>query len=182
MQRSEHKKQALTQEERTLHMETSYSKPMNNGSRFPRRTLITTAAVVGIGGVAIAAPRVAPVVEQHLEQAAIGELEGVSIDAALKAAEITRAAVEILVVPIARLAADLGGGALGLLLDSLGVAHNALAFVHASTATVDQLRKVIASWRAGVNGLPIALNTYATADIASAETYLRALKKTVQQQ
>jgi hypothetical protein len=163
-------------------MDTSYSKPESNGSRFPRRALITTAAVAGIGGVVVAAPRVAPIVEQHIEQAAIGELEGVSIDAALTAAEITRAAVEVIVVPLARLAADLGGGALGLVLDSLGVAHNALAFIHASTVTVDQLRTVIASWRAGVSGLPIALNAYATADIAGAETYLRALKKTLQQQ
>jgi hypothetical protein len=163
-------------------MEAPYSRPGSDGSRFPRRALITTAAVVGIGGVAVAAPHVAPIVEQKAEQAAIGELEGVSIDAALKAAEITRAAVEVIVLPLARLAADLGGGALSLLLDTLGAAHNALAFIHASTTTVDQLRTVVASWRAGVTGLPIALNTYATADISSAETYLRALKKTVQQQ
>lgn len=156
------------------------SQPTDKGSRFPRRALITTAAVAGIGGVVVAAPRVVPAVEQHMEQMAIGELEGVSIDAALEAAEITRAAVEIFVVPLARLAADLGGGALSLLLDALGAAHNALAFVHASTATVDQLHAVVSSWRAGVQGLPITLNAYATADIASAETYLRALKKRVQ--
>lgn len=163
-------------------MDTPYSKPVSNGSRFPRRALIATAAVAGIGGVVVAAPHVAPLVEQKAEQAAIGELEGVSIDAALKAAEITRTAVEVIVLPVARLVADLGSGALGLLLDTLGAAHNALAFVHASTATVDQLRTVVASWRTGVTGLPIALNAYATADIGSAETYLRALKKTVQQQ
>jgi len=170
-------------------MATSYRKPLSNdhtppsrASRFPRRALITTAAVVGIGSVVVAAPRLAPVMEQKAEQAAIGELEGVSIDAALEAAEITRAAVQVIVLPVARLVADLGSGALSLVLDSLGVAHNALAFVHASTVTVDQFRTVVASWRADVSGLPISLNAYATADIAGAETYLRALKKTVQQQ
>jgi hypothetical protein len=33
--------------------------------------------------------------------------------------------------------------------------------------------------QADLSVLPIALNAYATADITSAETYLRALKKTV---
>jgi hypothetical protein len=40
---------------------------------------------------------------------------------------------------------------------------------------------VVASWQAGLTALPIALETYATADIKSAETYLRALKKMVKQ-
>ena len=67
-------------------------------------------------------------------------------------------------------------------LGELGVAHNALAFVHVSTTEVDQLHAVVASWQAGLSALPIALHAYATADITSAETYLRALKKKVQQQ
>ena len=44
-------------------MEAPYSKPMSNkskpaskGSLFPRRALITTTAVAGIGGVVVAAP------------------------------------------------------------------------------------------------------------------------------
>jgi hypothetical protein len=153
---------------------------MSKESRFPRRTLIATAAVAGIGGVAAAAPRVAPVVEQHIEKAAIGELEGVSIDAALEAAEITRAAVHVIVLPVADLVAILGSGALDMLLGSLELAHNALAFVHASTAAVDQLHAVVASWKAGLAALPITLNAYSNADISSAETYLRALKRRVQ--
>jgi hypothetical protein len=153
---------------------------MRKGSRFPRRALITTAAVAGLGGIVIAAPRVAPVVEQHLEQAAIGELEGVSIDAALEAAQITRAAVHVIVLPVADLVAILGSGALDVLLGSLELAHNGLAVVHASTAAVDQLHAVVASWKAGLTALPIALNAYSNADISSAEAYLRALKKHVQ--
>jgi hypothetical protein len=163
-------------------MDIPQDKSMSKGSRFPRRALITAAATAGLCGAAVvAAPRVAPYVEQRVEQAALGELEGVSIDAALEAAEITRAAVEVIVVPVANLVVLLGSGALGLLLGTLEAAHNALAFVHASTTEVDQLHGVIASWQAGITKLPIALNTYATADITSAETYLRALKKMVQQ-
>jgi hypothetical protein len=153
---------------------------MNKGSRFPRRALITTAAVAGIGGVAVAAPRVAPIVEQHVEQAAIGELEGVSIDAALEAAEITRVSVQVIVLPVAELVAILGNGALDVLLGSLELAHNALSLVRASTAAVDQLHTVVASWKAGLTLLPIALKAYSNADISSAEAYLRALKKRVQ--
>jgi hypothetical protein len=156
------------------------SKPTGKESRFPRRALIATAAVAGIGGVAVAAPRVAPSVEQHLEQAAIGELEGVSIDAALEAAELTRAAVQVIVLPVADLVAMLGSGALDVLLGALELAHNALALVRASTAAVDQLHAVVASWKAGLTALPIALKAYSTADISSAEAYLRALKKRVQ--
>jgi hypothetical protein len=162
------------------HMDIPHDKSLSKRSRFPRRALVTTAAAAGLAGAAVvAAPRVIPYVEQRAEQAAIGELEGVSIDAALEAAEITRAAVEVIVVPVANLVALLGSGALGLLLGTLEVAHNALAFVHASTTEVDQLHAGIASWQAGLTALPIALHAYATADITSAETYLRALKKTV---
>jgi hypothetical protein len=165
------------------HMDIPQDKSMSNGSRFPRRALVTTAVAAGLGGAAVvAALRVVPSVEQRVEQAALGELEGVSIDAALDAAELTRAAVEVIVVPVANLVALLGSGALGLVLGTLEVAHNALAIVHASTTEVDQLHIVVASWQAGLTALPIALNAYATADITSAETYLRALKKTVQQQ
>jgi hypothetical protein len=106
----------------------------------------------------------APYVEQRMEQAALGELEGVSIDAALEAAEITRAAVQVIAVPVANLVALLGSGALGLLLGTLEVAHNTLAFVDAFTTGVDQLHAVIASWQAGLSALPIALHAYATAE------------------
>ena len=163
-------------------MENPHGKSVSTGSRFPRRALVTTAVAAGLGGAVIAVPRVLPTVEQHVEQAALGELEGVSIDAALQAAEITRAAVEVIVMPVANLVALLGRGALGLVLDALQLAHNALAFFHSSTTVVDQLHTVVASWQMGLTTLPIALHAYATADISSAETYLRALKKRVKQQ
>jgi hypothetical protein len=163
-------------------MAATYEKPTETGSRFPRRALLTTATAAGLCAAgAIAAPRAVPYVEGRVEQAALGELEGVSIDAAIEAAEITRAAVQVIVLPVATLVSALGSGALNLVLGALAAAHNALAFIHASTTAVDQLHDVIASWQAGVSAMPIALNTYTTADITSAETYLRALKKQMQQ-
>jgi hypothetical protein len=68
-------------------------------------------------------------------------------------------------------------GGLGILVAVLDAAHHALAFVHVATTPLDLLRGVIASWQAGLASLPIALDTYATADITSAEAYLTALKR-----
>src|SRR5262249_9673445 len=99
----------------------------------------------------------------------------------IETAEITRAAVRVIVLPVARLMAFLGSGALTLLLGTLDAAHNALSFVHASTQVVDQLHVVVASWQEGLNTLPLALTSYVNADINSAEAYLKALRKVVTQ-
>ena len=74
-------------------MDIPQDKSMSKGPCFPRRALVTTAVASGPGGAAVvAAPRVVPSVEQRVEQAALGEPEGVSINATLEAGEITRAA------------------------------------------------------------------------------------------
>lgn len=157
--------------------------------RVGRRTFLALAGLGACGAGAIAAPHVAPLVEQNIQQAALNaaageldQLEGVSLDAALEAARITAAAVRIIVLPVARLVATLGSGALGILLGILDTAHNALAFLHVSTTPLDLLRGVIASWQVSLASLPIALDAYATADITSAEAYLTALKRKVAQQ
>lgn len=157
--------------------------------RIGRRTFLAVAGLGACGAGALAAPHVAPLVEQGLQQAAfnaaageLDQLEGVSLDAALEAARITAAAVRVVVVPVARLVATLGAGALGILLGVLDAAHNALALVHISTTSLDLLRGVIVSWQAGLASLPIALGAYAIADIKSAEAYLTALKRKVAQQ
>lgn len=105
------------------------------------------------------------------------DLEGVSLDAAIRAAEITRAAVQIIVLPVARLASALGSGGLGLVLRSLDIAHAALALAHAPTGPLDNLRAVVASWQQDTSALPIALAAYTSADITSAEVYLKSLKR-----
>jgi hypothetical protein len=120
--------------------------------------------------------------EQAAKNVALGELkqlEGISLDAAIEAAAITRAAVQVIVLPVARLMAFLGSGALTLLLGTLDVAHNALSLVHASTDGVDHLHGVVASCQAGLNTLPITLASYVNADITSAEAYLKALRTVV---
>ena len=157
--------------------------------RVNRRTFLALAGLGACGAGTIAAPHIAPLAEQGLQQAALNvaaneldQLEGVSLDAALEAARITAAAVRVIVVPVARLVAALGSGALGMLLAVLDAAHDALTLVHVSTTPLDLLRGAVASWQAGLTSLPIALDAYATADIKSAEAYLTALKRKVAHQ
>lgn len=155
-------------------------------SRLTRRALLTAAVATGAcGAAAVAAPQIVPLAEREVKSLALGELkelEGVSLDAAIQAAEITRVAVRVIVLPVARLVAFLGGNGLALLLAALDSAHQALTFLHLSTEALDALRTVIASWQEGLTSLPITLSAYANADIDSAEAYLRALKKQVEQQ
>lgn len=150
-----------------------------------RRRIITAAATVGVcGAAAVAAPKLVPLAEQKLQEAALAELkniEGVSLDAAIEAAEITRAAVKVIVLPVAQLVSFLGAGALGLVNVALQGAHDALSFVHLSTSVVDSLQAMVQSWQTGLGQLPISLSAYADADITSAEAYLKALRKMVTQ-
>lgn len=170
-------------------LRTKQARPPLKQARPPRLgrrafLAVATAGVCGAG--VVAAPRVAPFVEDRIHQAElnavsgeISHLEGVSLDAAIQAAEITRAAVQIIVLPAARLVAAVGDGGLGLVLHSLDIAHAALSFAHAPTTPLDDLRAVVASWQQGMTALPIALTSYTTADITSAEVYLKALKSQV---
>jgi hypothetical protein len=171
----------------TQNQRTNGQVPQPTGAgRVARRRLLTAAAATGVCAAAgvLAGPQLVPLAEQAAKDMALGEvkqLEGISLDAAIEAAEITRAAVRVIVLPVARLMAVLGSGALTLLLGTLDIAHNALSLVHASTDGVDQLHGVVASWQAGLNSLPIALTSYVNADITSAEAYLKALRKVVTQ-
>jgi hypothetical protein len=85
--------------------------------------------------------------------------------------------VQVIVLPVARLSAALGSGALGPLVGAVEMAHTGLALVRAPTDTVDQLRVVVASWESNIDTLLITPDAYANADITAAERYLKALKK-----
>jgi len=149
-----------------------------------RAFLATAATVTACGAGALAAPKVIPTLESKAQEMGrdamlneIGSLEGVSLDAAIRAAEITRAAVQVLVLPLARFFSLMGTGALALLLGALDLARKAMALLHLNTSVLDAFRDVVASWQGGIASLPIALDAYITADINSGEKYLRALKQ-----
>jgi hypothetical protein len=149
-----------------------------------RAFLATAATVTACGAGALAAPTVIPLLESKARETGrdallneIGSLEGVSLDAAIRAAEVTRAAVQVLVLPLARYFSLMGTGALALLLGALDLARKAMALLHLNTSVLDAFRDVVASWQGGIASLPIALDAYTTTDINSGEKYLRALKQ-----
>jgi hypothetical protein len=153
-------------------------------TRVGRRAFLATAATVTVCGAgALAVPRMVPILESKAQDMArvalldeLGSLEGVSLDAAIQAAEVTRAAVKILVLPLARFVSLVGTGALALLLKGLDVARTAMSTLHLDASVLDAFHGVVASWQGGISSLPIALDAYGTADIESGERYLRALK------
>jgi len=161
------------------------------GSRTPggkrtsrRRALLGLGALGVVGAGALAAPVAIPALEHEMQLAMdrflaqqLGNLEGVSIDAALQAAEITRAAVELLVLPLARVLATLDADALQGMINTLGTAHTLIADIHGNTTEIDALRRTLIIWQTNVRKLPISLEAYSNADINSGETYLKALKQ-----
>ena len=157
-----------------------------------RRALLAATATVGVCGVcgvtALAVPQIRDTLEQDAEALGrqalsheLASLEGIGLDEAIKAAEITQAAVRFLVLPLAQLVATIGGDGLAVLLAALTTATNVLGSLHINVAALSGLRDTVASWHAHIGSLPIALTNYSTADIASAEAYLKALKKQTQQ-
>lgn len=150
-----------------------------------RRVFLATAATVTMCGAgALAGPKAIPMLESKagdIGRAAfmqeLGNLEGVSLDAAIRAAEVTHAAVKILVLPLARFISAMGTSALALVLKAFELAHNAMTLMRLDTTILDAFKSVVQSWQSGVASLPIRLDAYATADIESAEKYLRALQR-----
>ncbi|MGE5335446.1 MAG: hypothetical protein ACM3N4_12145 [Nitrososphaerota archaeon] len=171
---------------KTTDVQQSQKQPQKQGKTgIGRRTLFTTAATATICGAgALAAPKLIPILESKAQDMGrtallneVGSLEGVSLDAAIRAAELTRIAVKIVVLPLARFVSAVGTGGLSVLLKVLELAHNAMALVHLNTFVLDAFRDVVTRWQDGISALPIALDAYTTADIDSGERYLRALKE-----
>ncbi len=171
-----------------------------NAGKLGRRALVGVAAVsVCAAGAALTptAERLAQQVGQQAidqayaagiaagRQALLGELaqlEGVSIDAAIQVAELTRKAVLYIVRPVAQLFATIAGDALGAFIDAISSAQSHLASINVHITQLDQLKSLLTQWQQGVQQLPISLTDYATHDIDSAENYLKALNKQIQQQ
>ncbi len=165
-----------------------------------RRALLATAGV----GVCAAGVAVTPLVVKDLTQLAsneahqaltdgiaqgeqavineLGQIEGVALDDAIAVAELTRKAVQFIVLPISRLLATITGDGLAVLDGALGKIQQGQDIIHFNVIPqIGGLRHMVESWRNDVNQLPITLTAFANADIISAENYLKALRKKVQQ-
>ncbi|HZC05139.1 MAG TPA: hypothetical protein VE338_05825 [Ktedonobacterales bacterium] len=191
-----------TSDQPTTSAATSATAP--NGSprvgKLGRRALVGVAAVsVCAAGVALTptAERLAQQVgQQAIDQAyaagiaagrqallsELAQLEGVPIDVAIQVAELTRKAVLYIVRPIAQLFATIAGDALGAFIAAITSAQSHLAGINVHISQLDQLKTLLTQWQQGVKQLPISLTDYATHDIDSAENYLKALNKQIQQQ
>ena len=164
------------------------------GGKVGRRLLLTSAAVVACGGVAALTPVIANEVRQYTEaelKAAIAaaennarlallrelaNLEGISIDVAIAAAQLTQLAVKYIVLPVANVVATIGEGALGVLIGTINNVESALNTIHVKYTQLDAIKNMFTAWQTNLALLPTDLGSFANADIQSAETYLSSLK------
>jgi hypothetical protein len=180
---------------------TAPSLKSGGSGKFARRALLAAGAVVVCGGAAAATPYVAKQVEQataaeiqaafqaganQARQDLINELqnlEGVSITAAIDAAELTKLAVKYIVGPVSVFLVAIGAGALDVAISALQVVLNGLNFIPGSSGIakpIQQLQSMLTSWRNNLLNVPQDLTQYVTWDINSAETYLKLLQTKLQ--
>ncbi|MEO7001118.1 MAG: hypothetical protein ABI068_04895 [Ktedonobacterales bacterium] len=118
------------------------------------------------------------------EQAVLNDLanlEGIAIDDAIQVAELTRLGVKYILLPVATVIATLEGDAIQLLIDGVNSAVTNLAKINIHISQLTTLQSILNAWHTNITQLPITLKAYANADITSAETYLKALKKRIDQ-
>lgn len=174
-----------------------------------RRKLLIGA--VAVGGGAIAAYELAPHLPQALEQAgsniehqlqdafnkglaaggeavrkelinSLDTLEGVSLDAAIGAARLTRIAYDVFVSPLVTLAATIADDFLAALLGALTQARKWLTSINADNATLAALQAVLQSWVNQIQNMPKKLQTITETDLDGAQAYLRALQRKIQEE
>lgn len=181
----------------------------NKKGFFSRRKLIAGAILVGGG--AVAAYELGPKIPQALENAgsniehqladafsrgfaaggeavrkelinSLDTLEGVSLDAAIGAAKLTRVAYDVFVSPIVTLAANIADDFLTALLNALITARGWLKQIGADNATLVALTSILQNWVNQVHVMPKKLQTITDTDLDGAQTYLNALQRTIQEQ
>jgi len=172
-----------------------------------RRKLLIGA--VAVGGGAVAAYELVPHLPQALEQAgtniehqlqdafnkglaaggeavrkelinSLDTLEGVSLDAAIGAARLTRIAYDVFVSPLVTLAATIADDFLSAFLGALTTARRWLTSINADNATLAALQAVLQSWVNQIQNMPKKLQTITDTDLDGAQAYLRALQRKIQ--
>jgi len=170
------------------------------GGKFGRRALIATAGVgVCAAGVALTPLAIKDATQFASDQAhaalqngiaqgeqavinELGQLEGVALDDAIAVAELTRKAVQFIVLPVSKVLATITGDGLAVLDGALTKIQQGQDIIHFNVIPqIGGMKTMVESWRNDVNQLPIRLTAFTNADIISAENYLKALRKKVQQ-
>jgi hypothetical protein len=174
-----------------------------------RRKMLLIAAAAG--GTAIAGYELLPKVPHALEQAgtniehqlqeafnngmaageeavrkefinALDTMEGVSLEAAIGAARLTRIAYDVFVSPLVTLAATVADDFLSVTLAAITKARSWLQLINADNATLAALQTVLQSWVNQIHTMPKKLQTITETDLDGAQAYLRALQRKIQEE
>ena len=113
---------------------------------------------------------------------ALDSLEGVSLQAAMAAAKLTRVAYDAFVSPLVTLAATVTGDFLNVTLQALGIARGFLAKFNQDNETLAALQTVLQNWVKQVNTMPKKLQTITETDLDGAQAYLAALHRKIQEE
>ncbi len=170
------------------------------GGKVARRVLLTAGGLALCGGAVALSPiainkagqYTADKIDQALAAGAanarlalvheLENLEGVSIDAALGVANLTKLAVKFIVGPAAAVMAVLGTSALNVLISALETVIAGLGFIPGGgglQSPLQHLHDMLVAWRLNVTSLPRQLSDYLNWDIDSAEKYLIALQNRI---
>src|SRR5579884_1795974 len=186
-------------------------KPRRKKKGVTRRKLLWGLGLAAVGGGTIAAIELGPKLPQAVENAgnniekqleeqfqkgvqagadqvrrefitALDSMEGVSLDAAIAAARLTRVAYDVFVSPLVTLAATVAGDFLNVTLSAVITARGWLARIYQDNDTLAALQNVLQSWVNDVNKMPRQLQTITDTDLDGAQAYLRAVQRKLQQE
>ena len=110
---------------------------------------------------------------------ALDNLEGVSLDGAIGAAQLTRTAYDVFVNPIVTLAATVTGDFLKVTLSALITGRGWLQAIQHDSPTLAALQNVLETWVTQVSKMPMQLQAITDTDLDGAQSYLRALKRKI---
>jgi hypothetical protein len=113
---------------------------------------------------------------------ALDDMEGVSLQAAIASARLTRLAYDAFVSPLVALAATIAGDFLSIILNALITARGWLARIGQDNSTMAALQTVLQTWKQKVTELPVELQSITDADLDGAQSYLRALQRKIQEE
>lgn len=113
---------------------------------------------------------------------AVDNIEGVSLQAAVDSARLTRLAYDAFVSPIVTLAATITGDFLNITLRALIAGRVWLDRIRQDSDTLAALQTVLQTWVQKVNEVPEQLQSITDADLDGAQSYLRGLQRTLQEE
>jgi hypothetical protein len=176
-----------------------------------RRGLLVGLGLVAVGGTGVAAYELAPKIPQAvstvgtniehqlqdafnkgLQQGAdnvrrefvttLENLEGFSLQGALSAVKLMRAAFDTFVLPIITFGATLTGDFLSAMLRAVQTARGLLAQSFQDNPTLIAVQKVLQSWVDQASNMPKQLAAITDADLDGAQAYLRALQRKIDEE